>query len=147
MYDVELLKLPWTSLGLVLLAYTLLGWYLSAYHVVWLVGILVAILTIALAWKSNPIVELFLGLFGSQSLFIVITLSLIFSVIVALVTVEPAVITLLAAPMVTMLLAALDLNSAGTKQFDVFVSLIIVAVIGLGLGEAIDFAVLPSLRY
>jgi hypothetical protein len=143
----KFLQFPWTSLWLVLLAYMLLGWYLSAYHVVWLVGILVTSLTIAVAWKSNPIISLLLGLFGSQSLFIVISLSLMFSLIVALVTVEPAIVTLLAAPMITMLLAALDLKSAGTKQLDVFVALTIVAVIGLGLGEAIDFVMLPGLKY
>ncbi|WAL60376.1 hypothetical protein [Thermocoleostomius sinensis] len=147
MDDVEWLKLSWVSLGLVLLAYVLLGWYLSAYHVVWLVGILVTSLTIAIAWKSNPIVELLLGLFGSQSLWVVISLSLMFSLLLALITVEPAIVTFLAAPLITMLLAALDLKSAGTKQLDVFVTLVVVAVIGLGLGEAIDFVILPGSKY
>jgi hypothetical protein len=147
MDDVELLKLPWISLGLVLLSYILLGWYLSAYHVVWLGGMLVAILAIAVAWKSNPIINLLLGLFGSQSLLIIISLSLIFSLILALVTVEPTILTLLVAPTITMLLAALDLNFAGSKQFNVFVALTVVALIGLGLGEAIDFALLSSVRY
>lgn len=147
MYDVELLKLPWTSLGLVSIAHILLGWHLSAYHVVWLVGILVVIFTIAVAWKTNPIVELLLRLFGSQSLLIVISLSLLFSYVVALVTVEPVLVALLATPTITTLLAALDLRTAGVRQLESFVALTIVAIVGLGLGEAIDIMMLPSMRY
>lgn len=147
MYDVELLKSPWTSLGLVGIAYTLLGWYLSAYHVVWLVGMLVAIFTIAMACESNPIVELLLRLFGSQSLFIVVSLSLIFSSIVAFVAAEPEIATLLATPTITMLLAALDFQSAQVRQLESFMALTIVAIIGLGLGEGIDMMLLPSMRY
>lgn len=147
MYDVGLPKFPWTSLGLVGIAYTLLGWYLSAYHVVWLVGILVAIFTIAAACESNPIVELLLRLFGSQSLSIVVSLSLIFSFLVAFMAAEPEVATLLATPTITTLLAALDFQSAQVRQFESFIALAIVAIVGLGLGEGIDMILLPSMRY
>lgn len=147
MYDVELLRLPWASLGLVSIAYIQLGWHLSAYHVVWLVGILVVIFTIAVACESNPIVELFLRLFGSQSLAIVISLSLTFSLVVAFVTVEPILVALFATPTITMLLAALDLQATGVRQLESFVALTIVAIVGLGIGEGIDMMLLPSMRY
>lgn len=147
MYDVELPKLPWTSLGLVGIAYVLLGWHLSAYHVVWLVGVLVAIFTVAVACESNPIVNLFLRLFGSQSLLIVISLSLTFSISVAFIAVEPALMTLFATPTITMLLAALSLQSAGVGRLESFVALTTVAIVGLGLGEGIDILLLTSMRY
>lgn len=147
MYDVESFKLPWISLGFVGIAYILLGWYLSAYHVVWFVGVLAVIFTIAVAWESNPIIDLLLRLFGSQSLVIVISLSLLFSVAVAFVAVEPELMTLFATPTVTMLLAALDLQSAEVRQLESFVVLTIVAIMGLGVGEGIDLILLPSMRY
>lgn len=147
MYDVKPLKLPWISLGLVSIAYALLGWHLSAYHVVWLVGLLAVIFTIAVACESNPIIELLLRLFGSQSLSVVISLSLTFSVVVAFVAVEPVLMTLFATPAITTLLAALDLQSTGMRQLESFVALTIVAIFGLGLGEGIDLMLLPSMRY
>jgi len=147
MYDVESPRLPWTALGLVGVAYVLLGWHLSAYHIVWLVGVLVAVFTIAVACESNPIVNLLLRLFGSQSLFIVISLSLTFSVSVAFVAVEPALMTLFATPTITMLLAALGLQSAGVRRLESFVALTATALVGLGLGEGIDIMLLSSMRY
>lgn len=147
MYDVESLKLPWASLGLVSIAYILLGWHLSAYHIVWLVGVMVTIFTIAIACETNPIVELFLRLFGSQSLFVIVSLSLTFSLSVAFVAVEPVLMTFFATPTITMLLAALNLQSAGLGRLESFVALTIVAIVGLGLGEGIDMILLSSMRY
>jgi hypothetical protein len=147
MDNVKLPKLPRTSIGLLGVAYILLGWYLSAYHVVWLVGVLVVFFTIAVAWKTNPIVELLLKLFGSQSLVVVISLSLLVSCMTAFVAVEPQLATILTAPTVSTLLATLDLQSAGVRPLEAFVSLTIVALVGLGLGEGIDTILLPSIRY
>lgn len=147
MYDVEPSRLSWVSLGLVSIAYILLGWHLSAYHVVWLVGALAVLFSIAVTCESNPIVELLLRLFGSQSLLIVIGLSLTFSISLAFIAAEPLLVTLFAAPTITMLLAALDLQSAGVRQLESFVALTIVAIAGLGLGEGIDIMLLPSMRY
>lgn len=145
--DTQSFRTPRLSLLLVWIAYVLLGWHLSAYHIVWIAGILVAIFTIAIAWKSNPLLDRLLSLFGSQSLLIVISLSLAFSTAVTLLATEPIVIPLFSAPIITMLLAALDLYSAGVRQLDAFASLLIAAGVGLGLGEGIDLFLLPSMRY
>ncbi len=145
--NIQSLKMPRTSLVLVWVAYVLLGWHLSAYHIVWLVGVFVAIFTIAIVWKTEPLLGRLLTLFRSQSLVIVISLSLAFSVGVTLLATEPVVMPLFSAPTITMLLAALDLYSAGVRQLDVLISLLVAAGIGLGLGECVDFFLLPSMRY
>lgn len=48
---------PWLPLVLLWLAYALLGWYLSAHHIVWLLGAFVAVLSLAVASKSSPLLE------------------------------------------------------------------------------------------
>jgi uncharacterized membrane protein len=45
------------SLSLLAIAYILLGWYLAAHHVFWLVSLFVLATTLILVWKHNPLLE------------------------------------------------------------------------------------------
>ncbi len=48
-------RFPDFSLVLLWLAYALFGWYLSAHHIVWLVGIFIAAIALFIASKSSPL--------------------------------------------------------------------------------------------
>ena len=137
---------PWLPLVLLWLAYALLGWYLSAHHIVWLLGAFVAVLSLAVAWKSSPLLERFVR-FGFQGWFAVLTISLILSISVALAVTQPILLPLIVMPLATTFLAELEMNFAGFSQINKFLTLTIIAGLGLGLGEIIDIVLLPSLRY
>ena len=46
-------KIPLLPLVLLWLTYTLIGWYLSAHHIVWLVGAFIIVLALAVGWNSS----------------------------------------------------------------------------------------------
>ena len=139
-------KTPWLSLLLLWLTYALLGWYLSAHHIVWLVGVFVAAVALALTWKSKPWLEHLME-FASQGLFVVLIISLIFSISVSLALTRSLLLALIVVPIVITFLAELEMRFAGLSKFNAFLFLIIIAVLGLGLGEMVDIVFLPSMRY
>ena len=108
-------RIPWLPLILVWMSYALLGWYLSAYHIFWLVGAFVAAVALGVAWKNIPWLERLLK-FGSQSLFVV----LIISVLVALAAKESLLLTLIVMPSVTTFLAEIEMRFAGFSKPDTF---------------------------
>lgn len=135
-------KLPWQILVCLGLAYVLVGWYLAAHHVVWFVGIFIAVLVFAFSLASSPWLH---GLFGyiPQALLII----LIFSILVTLVVTYSMLSTLVLIPFVTTVLAWQELRFLELRNPQTFWILIAVAFLGLGVGEFIDILVLPSLRY
>lgn len=137
---------PWLALSLLAIAYALLGWYLAAHHVFWLVGSFIVITTLVIGWKSNPMLE-FLAWFVRQQIFVVIGISLLFSLVVALTFVRPMLLSLVPLPLITLLYALLEMRTAEFKQSDIFIWLVIITGVGLGLGEAVDLFITPSMRY
>jgi hypothetical protein len=139
-------RTPWLALSLLGIEYALLGWYLAAHHVFWLVGTLVVSTTLAVASKSNPMLE-FLAWLSKQQIIVTIGVSLLFSLVVALSLVKPILLSLIPLPLITLLYALLEMRAVGFKQFDVFLWIVLVTGLSLGLGEAVDLFITPSMRY
>lgn len=141
-----LVQKPRLSLILLGFAYILLGWYLSVHHIFWLVGTFVAIITFAVAWKSNPILRS-LSWFLSQPLLIVVGVSLLVSLAITLMITQPVLLSIVSLPLITLLYALLEMKIANFRQNDIFLYSVVLAGVSLGIGEAIDFWILPSMRY
>lgn len=139
-------RIPWLGLVLLWLVYALLGWYLSAHHIAWLVGAFVAALALAIVSKSSPWVDYLLK-FISQGLVAFLLISLIISTSVALAVTQPILLPLIVMPLITTFFAELEMSFAGFSQINKFLIVTIIAGLGLGLGEIIDIVLLPSLRY
>ncbi|MDZ8051931.1 MAG: hypothetical protein RMX68_012270 [Aulosira sp. ZfuVER01] len=135
-------RIPWIPLALLWLAYTLLGWYLAAHHIIWLAGCFIAAVALAIARKSISWLEQLLN-FGSQTLVIILFLSLS----IALVATWSLLFSLFLIPVATTFLADLEMRFAGFRKLDSFLVLTVLAVLGLVLGEMIDILILPSGRY
>jgi hypothetical protein len=139
-------KLPVLALITLYLAYALLGWYLSAHHIIWLVGAFVTSVALAMAWKSSPLFERFTSL-GSQGLFVVITVSLIISLLVALAITWTNSFPLVIIPFLAMILVQLEMSFSGFDKFATLLCLTFVATTGLVFGEVVDLNIFPSSRY
>lgn len=139
-------RLPWLAIGILWLAYALLGWYLAAHHIVWIAGLVTVVVTLSLAWKGIPLLKQ-LSWFSSQSLFIVTVINLVISLCVILLVTDFQFSGLIFLPVVTMLWANLEMRSAGFNQHRILLYLATIAGLGLGLGEAIDLLLIPSMRY
>lgn len=137
---------PWFALMVLGGEYGLLGWYLAAHHIFWLISTFIVVLTFAVVWKKNPILD-FVAWFIHQQVLVVISLSFLLSLIVALAFIQPILLSLSLLPSVTLLYALLEMRSAEFKQSDVFLWIVVITGLGLGLGEAIDLLVAPSMRY
>lgn len=137
---------PWFALTLLGGEYVLLGWYLAAHHVFWLIGTFILVTTLAVIWKKNPILE-FLVWFINQQVLVVIGISFLFSVLIAMAFVKPVLLSLSLLPLVTLLYAILEMRMAEFRQSDVFLWAVIITGFGLGLGEVIDLFITPSMRY
>lgn len=133
-----------SSLPLVLLwlAYTLVGWYLSTYHTIWLVGAFVAVLGLATASRSSLLLKSLVR-FASQGWVVV----LILSTSAALTVIWSILLTLIIVPLVTTILAKLEMRFAGLSKLYTFLVLTAIAGFGLGMGKIIDIMLLPSMRY
>lgn len=145
--NINISTIPWLPLLLLLLAYALLGWYLSAHHIVWLVGAFVAVVALAATWKSRlwfePLVK-----FGSQGLGAVLILSLIVSVSIALATTNGSILIFLVfILLLTTFFSDIEMRFAGFSKLNTLLLLTLLAGLGLGLGEVIDIVFLPSIRY
>ena len=133
-------------LMLLWLAYALLGWYLSAHHIVWLVGAFVAAFALAFASKGSPLLERLVR-FGSQGLVAVLIISLIVSTSFVLAAIWSILFALIVIPLGTTFLAEVEMRFAGFSKLDTFLLLTVIAGLGLGLGELTDIVLLPSMRY
>ncbi|MEH2025955.1 hypothetical protein [Nostoc sp.] len=135
-------RIPLIPLVLVLLAYTLLGWYLAANHIIWLVGAFVTAMVIAVVRKSIFWLERLVE-FDSKTLVVILFLS----ISIALVATWSILLRLFIIPLATMLLADLEMRFSGFNKLDSFWVLIVLAVLGLVVGEVIDILVFSSSRY
>jgi len=139
-------KLPVLALLTLWLAYALLGWYLSAHHIIWLVGACTTFVALAVAWKSSPLLDRFTSL-GSQDLFIVVIVSLIISISVALAITWTNSFTLVVIPFVAMILAQVEMGFSGFDKLATFLFLTFIAGTGLVFGEVVDLTLFPSSKY
>ncbi|MBD2169463.1 hypothetical protein H6G04_34455 [Calothrix membranacea FACHB-236] len=138
-----------TSLSLLLLcvAYAFLGWYLSAYHIIWLVVTFIATVAFFVRRKNSSLFERSLSFFltGSLAIFII---SLIVSIVLfALAVNSPLLGILIITPLATTVLAELEMRLTGLHRLNTLVILILIAGFGLVLGEMIDVLLVPSTRY
>ncbi|MFB2976740.1 hypothetical protein [Microseira sp. BLCC-F43] len=134
--------IPGMSLIFLWLAYALLGWHLSAHHIVWLVGAFVTIVVLAVIRKSISWVESLMNV-RSQLL----SLILVLSVSIGLIASWSILFELFLLPLATTVLADLEMRVSGFSPLDSFLVLTILAALGLAVGETIDILFLPSLRY
>lgn len=135
-------SIPVMSLFLLWLTYTLLGWYLAAHHIVWLLGAFVTVVVLFVVSKSIFWLEALIR-FGSQTLIVVLALS----ASIFLVAIWPLLVTLFILPLAVTILAHLEMRLAGLSEVYTFVILTILAGLSLGMGEMIDIALFPSIRY
>ena len=129
-------------LVLLWLAYTLLGWYLAAHHIIWLVGAFVAAMVIAVVRKSISWLERLVE-FGSRTLAVILFLS----ISIAFVATWSLLLRLFLIPLATTLLADLEMRFSGFDKLDSFWVLTVIAILGLVIGELIDIFLFPSSRY
>ncbi|MBD3881056.1 hypothetical protein IFO70_04750 [Phormidium tenue FACHB-886] len=134
------------ALSLLGIEYVLLGWYLAVHHIFWLIAISTVVTTLIVVWKGNPILESLIRVLSQQS-FVVLGLSLLFSLFLALIFIEPILGELVIAPMLTLMYAIFEMQSARFNEFEVLKWLVIVTGACLALGEIIDLLVMPSARY
>ncbi|MBC1223934.1 hypothetical protein GNF10_00945 [Nostoc sp. UCD121] len=135
-------RIPFIPLVLLWLAYTLLGWYLAANHIVWLVGAFVAAMVIVIVRKSTSWLERLVE-FGSQTLAVILFLS----ISIAFVATWSLLLRLFLIPLATTILADLEMRFSGFNKLDSFWILTVIAVLGLVVGELIDILLFPSSRY
>lgn len=138
-------KLPVLALITLELAYALLGWYLCADHIIWLLGALIASVALAVAWKSSPLLDRFTNL-GSQGLFVVVIVSLIISISVVAITWTNS-FTLVVIPFFAMILAQVEMGFSGFDKLATFLFLTLIAGTGLVFGKIGYLNVFPSSRY
>jgi sensor histidine kinase YesM len=139
-------KIPLLPLGLLCLTYTLLGWYLSAHHIVWLVGAFIIFFALAVGWNKSHWLEQLVK-FISRELVTVLILSLVVSILVALATTWSILLSLVLLPLATVFLAEVELGFAGFSKLNTFLMVTILAGFSLGLGEIIDILFFPSMRF
>jgi len=135
-------RIPLMPLVLLWLAYTLLGWYLAAHHIIWLVGSFVAAMVIAVARKSISWLERLVE-FGSKTLAVILFLS----ISIVFVATWSLLLRLFLIPLATTLLADLEMRFSGLNKLDSFWILTVIAILGLVIGELIDILLFPSRRY
>lgn len=137
---------PWLALTLLSGEYALLGWYLAAHHLFWLVGTCIVALTFTFIWKKNPILD-FLAWFANQQVLTVIAVSFLLSLLIAFLLINPVLLSLSLLPTITLLYAVLEMRMAAFKQVDVLIWAVMVTGFGLTVGEIIDLFITPSMRY
>ena len=129
-------KLPWLSLVLLLVTYSILGWLLSALHDHWFVWVIVVVsvllLAVALSSPWSKIRDVFARLFktDSRAFFIAVIAALLTVVIICWFHIfAPALVVASAGTLVR-----LDAQTAGLSERQAFWMLAIISLVGLGLG-------------
>ncbi|MBH8564345.1 hypothetical protein I8748_19500 [Nostoc sp. CENA67] len=135
-------RIPVTSLLLLWLTYGLLGWYLAAHEIIWLVGAFVAVVAIAVVRKSVSWLQQLL-VFSSKTLVVI----LVVSASIALIASWSLLLSLFLIPVATTCLADLEMRFTGFKRLETFWILTSLAASGLIVGEIIDLLLFPSGGY
>ncbi len=136
----------WFALLLLTGEYILLGWYLAAHHVFWLIGSCVVIATFAVIWKENPILDTLVWLI-KQPIFVAIGISFLLSLLAAFLFINPVLLGISFLPAIVLLYASMEMRLANFKQLDIVFWAMAITGVGLGIGEAIDLFITPSMRY
>ncbi|WP_421657168.1 hypothetical protein [Leptothermofonsia sp. ETS-13] len=130
------------SLLLFCFAYALVGWVLAAHHIIWYIGIFAAALGIFTAWGSSR----FLGRwFGYTPQALIITMMV--SILITLMLMSSTFVAIFTIPILTAILVWVEMQFLDLKANQALGVLIVLAGLGLALGEFIDLVVLPSARY
>jgi hypothetical protein len=138
-------RMPWGALASLWLGYALMGWYLAAHHIVWLVGTLVVLTTLAVAWKGVPFFKQ-LSWSSPRSLLVITITTLALSLCVILFVSDFQFLGLIFLPVVTMFWADLEMRSADFNRPQILLNLAMVSGLGIGLGETIAHVIIPSMR-
>jgi hypothetical protein len=145
MLSPQLIRNPWLALLLLGGEYAILGWYLGLHQIFWLIGISLLILTFVINCRNNQTLEPIIW-FISQPLFLVLGISLLFSLVVVLIFIQPILLSLITLPIITLLYAVIEMQAAGFRQVTILVWLLLVTGFGLGMGEFIDLLIVPKMR-
>lgn len=139
-------KIPWLALGILWLAYVLLGWHLAEHHIVWLVGAAVIAVMLTTAGKGTPLLKQ-LSWFSSQGLFRTVAVSLAITLCVILFVSDFQFLGLIFLPVAATFWADLEMRSAQFEQHQILLWFAAIAGLGIGLGEIIDLFLIPSIPY
>jgi hypothetical protein len=138
--------MPCLSLGLLWLAFAVLGWYLSANHVLWFVGAFLVVTILTIVRKSSPLFAL--SIWSSVEDQVVVIMFTIFAILpLVLAIVWSTASELLLLSLLATFAADMDLRLQGLGSENRRMALTLTSGLGLGIGEIIDLIVLPSARY
>ncbi len=135
-------KLPWLALILLWFAYVLVGWNLAAHHVIWFMGLLIIALAMTLSWVGSRWIKHALAYIPT-----VLLVALTVSILVTLAFTSSLFLALALVPFLTTFFAWTEMRFFNFSQTYTFWRLIVIAVLGLSVGELFDLWVLPSARY
>jgi hypothetical protein len=138
--------MPCLSLGLLWLAFAVLGWYLSANHVLWFVGAFLVVTILTIVRKSSPLFAL--SIWSSVEDQVVVIMFTIFAILpLVLAIVWSTASELLLLSLLATFAADMDLRLQGLSSENRRMALTLTSGLGLGIGEIIDLILLPSARY
>lgn len=141
--NVELLsRIPWLPLMFLWLAYALLGWYLSFYHIFWFVGVCVASVGLSLSGKNIAALEHVFKLTSKGLL--IISVMLLLCILLVLAATWSILVPIIVIPLAITLLANVEMRFAGFSRLNTLLFLTVIAALGLGFGEIIDLLFLSS---
>lgn len=139
-------RLPWFALWTLWSAYALLGWYLAAHHIFWIVGAAVIGVMLMVTGNGTPILKQLIWL-SSQGLFITIAISLVVTVCLILFVTDFQFLGLIFLPAVATFWADVEMRSIESEPHRIWVRLAVIAGLGIAFGEAFDLLLIPSMRY
>ncbi|MBF2074686.1 MAG: hypothetical protein IGS50_13110 [Synechococcales cyanobacterium C42_A2020_086] len=134
-------KSPLLALILLMVAFALVGWQLTLHHLVLFVSVLCSTIALVISQEANPWMG---GIFGQLPQILLFSLSL--SLLITLIFTLPILLTLVVIPVLTTLLAWQEIRLLYPRSV-IWRLLLIVALLGVGLGELIDLLILPSAKY
>ncbi len=140
--NLRLDQLPWLSLTILFLAYALAGWNLADYSVVWVWSFILVVFTLTFAWVGTEWMSRILGYMS-----IVLIIATAVSLFITLTLISSLYLTLGFLPILTMLFAWQEMRFWNYGAGSTSVALAGAALLGIGLGEALNFAALSSTRY
>lgn len=135
----SLRKPPWLSLGLLLITYSTLGWLLSAYSNSWwpwaitVVGVLLLAKAMSSPWAivRDGFVQLFKS--DSRTFLVAVVIALLTVVIITWLHIFTHALVVISSG----ILVRLDTQSAGLSEPQVFVLMLVGALLGIGLGALV----------
>ncbi len=124
------------------LSYVIVGWNLSAHHILWFAGLILVLLLTASAWVTGPQLARLVN--AVPKFFMAVFLVLAASLVLTFALIHALFPTLVIIPLGTTLFAWQELRALNIRKHHVILTLMAVALTGLGIGEGIDLWLLPS---